>query len=61
MNRTTVFLALLLSALCPASAAAQSFGRTVAVAGEDVLFGQPDIDRTPGAVFVYRRSGGAWT
>jgi choice-of-anchor B domain-containing protein len=60
MNRTTVYLALLLSALCAASAAAQSFGRTVAVAGEDVLFGQPDIDRTPGAVFVYRRSGGAW-
>ncbi|HKY59714.1 MAG TPA: choice-of-anchor B family protein [Gemmatimonadota bacterium] len=60
MNRTTFHLALLLSAVCAAPAAAQSFGRTVALAGEEVLFGQPDIDRTPGAVFVYRRRGGSW-
>ncbi|MGH7588950.1 MAG: choice-of-anchor B family protein, partial [Gemmatimonadota bacterium] len=60
MNRTTVYLALLLSAVSGAPAAAQSFGRTVAVAGEDVLFGQPDLDRTPGAVYVYRRGGGTW-
>ena len=60
MNRTTVYLALLVSAVCAVPAAAQSFGRSVAVTGEDVLFGQPDLDRTPGAVYVYRRSGGTW-
>ncbi|MGH7558990.1 MAG: choice-of-anchor B family protein [Gemmatimonadota bacterium] len=60
MNRTTVLLALLLITASAAPAAAQSFGRTVAVTGEDVFFGQPDVDRTPGAVFVYRRSGGTW-
>ncbi|MGH7573096.1 MAG: FG-GAP repeat protein, partial [Gemmatimonadota bacterium] len=60
MNRITLLLALLLSAASAVPAAAQSFGQTAAVAGEDVLFGQPDIDRTPGAVYVYRRSGGTW-
>ncbi len=60
MNRTTVILTLLLGAASAAPAAAQSFGRSVAVVGEDVLFGQPDLDRTPGTVYVYRRSGGTW-
>lgn len=60
MNRTTLSLALLLSAAFAAPAAAQSFGRAAAVAGGDVLFGQPDLDRTPGTVFVYRRVGETW-
>ena len=60
MKRTTIHLTLLLSALSAAPAAAQSFGRSVAVAGEEVLFGQPDLDRIPGVVYVYRRGGGTW-
>ena len=60
MNRTTLCIALLLSAVSAAPAAAQSFGRTAVVAGADVLFGQPDLDRIPGTVFVYRRDGGTW-
>jgi choice-of-anchor B domain-containing protein len=60
MNRTRIHLTLLLSALSAVPAAAQSFGRAVAVAGEEVLFGQPDLDRTPGVVYVYRRGGDTW-
>jgi choice-of-anchor B domain-containing protein len=44
-----------------APVAAQSFGASAAIAGDDVLFGQPEIDREPGSVFVYRPSGGSWS
>ena len=36
------------------------YGGSVTADNAAEYFGQPDIDRTPGAVFVYRRSGGAW-
>jgi choice-of-anchor B domain-containing protein len=40
---------------------AQGFGRVVAVAGEDVLVGQPDYNKRPGIVYLYRRDpGGNW-
>lgn len=56
--RALVFSLLLLAAAAPA--AAQSFGGSAAVRGDEVLFGQSMTDREPGAVFVFRRSGDEW-
>ena len=44
-----------------APAAAQSFGVSAAVAGDEVAFGQPGTERAPGSVHVYRRASDSWT
>ncbi|CAN5123375.1 choice-of-anchor B family protein [soil metagenome] len=40
--------------------AAQSFGSTAAVHADEVFFGAPATDATPGTVYVYRKDGGSW-
>ncbi|HUP01656.1 MAG TPA: FG-GAP repeat protein, partial [Gemmatimonadota bacterium] len=57
------FFAIGFSAFCFAAAvpaAAQSFGTTAAVHGDEVFFGEPMTDMTPGAVYVYRQNDGSW-
>ena len=49
-------LVLALLALFTSGLEAQGFGRAVAVAGEDVLVGQPDYNKRPGIVYLYRRN-----
>jgi choice-of-anchor B domain-containing protein len=50
-----------LLALYPCFLSAQGFGRSVAVAGSDLLVGQPDYNKRPGLVYVYRRDAqGKW-
>jgi choice-of-anchor B domain-containing protein len=45
----------------PSAARAQAFGRAVAVAGPDVLISEPDYNKRPGLVYVYRRDAeGTW-
>ncbi len=61
MTRMGVALSFLFLFLSAGAAAAQQFGATATVAGEEVLFGLPGGDRVPGAVYIYRRSGGSWS
>jgi choice-of-anchor B domain-containing protein len=60
MKKSFILFGLLFILIGAAPATAQSFGASARVAGGDVLFGQPGIDREPGAVFVYRRAGEGW-
>jgi choice-of-anchor B domain-containing protein len=58
MNKLLALL--VLSLLCAAPVAAQSFGAAAGVAGGDVLFGQTTYDREPGSIYVYRQTDGTW-
>ncbi|MFN2421425.1 MAG: choice-of-anchor B family protein [Gemmatimonadota bacterium] len=61
MNKLIALIGIFFAVVATAApVAAQSFGASVGVAGGDVLFGQPGIDREPGSVFVYRRAGEGW-
>jgi choice-of-anchor B domain-containing protein len=42
------------------TAAAQSFGRSLAVSGQDVLVGEPGHSARSGLVYVYRKRGTVW-
>ena len=62
LRRTLPPVLLLLTLVSqPAQASAQGFGGAVAISGDDVIIGEALNERTPGYVFVYRRSGGGWT
>ena len=56
-----LLLALVTLASQPWNTAAQGFGGAVAVSGDDVIIAEALNERTPGYVYVYRRSGGGWT
>ncbi|HET9332937.1 MAG TPA: choice-of-anchor B family protein [Gemmatimonadota bacterium] len=56
-----ILLALFFAAMSAIPATAQSFGGSAAVGEDEVLFSHAGSDREPGAVFVYRPSGGGWT
>jgi choice-of-anchor B domain-containing protein len=60
MNKLIALFGILIASLAAVPVAAQSFGSSTGIAGDDVLFGQPGIDREPGSVFVYRRAGEGW-
>ena len=52
-------IVLLLAAVAPAEAQFR-FGRTVAVADDEVLVGEPDNRIAPGFVYVYQADAGGW-
>ena len=56
-----ILLALSFAVVSALPAAAQSFGGSAGVGEDEVLFSHAGSDREPGAVYVYRRSGGGWT
>ena len=62
MKRTGI--ALLLAAAWASTTTeveAQGFGRSIAVAGDQVLVGEPSFGQSPGTVYVYERVDGEWT
>ena len=44
----------------PSQAAAQGYGTSAALSGDDVLVGESLNERYPGYVYVYRKNGGGW-
>ena len=56
-----LLLAFVTLASQPWNISAQGFGGAVAVSGDDVIIAEALNERTPGFVYVYRRSGGGWT
>ena len=61
MTRIAVALTLLFLSLSAGTAAAQEFGNTARIAGDEILFAQPGTDMIPGSVFVYRRASSSWS
>ena len=60
--RCTCFALLLVAALA-SRAGAQSgwFGNSVVIGDGELLIAEPTTSFRPGTVYVYRKSGGAWT
>ncbi|HUF89998.1 MAG TPA: choice-of-anchor B family protein [Gemmatimonadota bacterium] len=57
----TILLALIYGVVAVSAAAAQQFGAAAGWSGEEAMFGQAQLDREPGAVFVYRAGADGWT
>ncbi len=53
-------LALLFAAAAPLAAQSGAFGNSVVIGDSEILIAEPTTSFRPGAVYVYRKSGGAW-
>ena len=53
-------LALLSTISVPALAQSGSFGNAVVVSADELIIAEPNPNFRPGAVYIYRKSGGAW-